>query len=172
CGARAYGALCQGGARDERRADGERGGKPGSRGGSRDEKPAYGKRDDKPGYRGGSRDDKPAYRAGDGRTAASRPTGGRSGDRDKRPYSRERKDDARGEARPRRSMTDAERTAEQERYDGPPLPEEITGKELDRNVIAQLKGLPEKLAARVARHLAAAGMLIDSDPETAYKHTL
>ena len=37
---------------------------------------------------------------------------------------------------------------------------------------AQLKGLPEKLAARVARHLAAAGMLIDDDPETAYQHTL
>ena len=37
---------------------------------------------------------------------------------------------------------------------------------------AQLKGLPEKLAARVARHLAAAGMLIDEDPETAYQHTL
>jgi tetratricopeptide (TPR) repeat protein len=39
-------------------------------------------------------------------------------------------------------------------------------------VAAQLKGLPEKLAARVARHLAAAGMLIDDDPETAYQHTL
>jgi tetratricopeptide (TPR) repeat protein len=64
------------------------------------------------------------------------------------------------------------RTERQARYDGPPLPEEITGKELDRSVAAQLKGLPEKLAARVARHLAAAGMLIDEDPETAYQHTL
>jgi tetratricopeptide (TPR) repeat protein len=64
------------------------------------------------------------------------------------------------------------RTERQARYDGPPLPEEITGKELDRSVAAQLKGLPEKLAARVARHLAAAGMLIDDDPETAYQHTL
>ena len=36
----------------------------------------------------------------------------------------------------------------------------------------QLKGLPDKLALRVARHLAAAGVLIDSDPETAYQHTL
>jgi tetratricopeptide (TPR) repeat protein len=64
------------------------------------------------------------------------------------------------------------RTDEQARYDGPPIPDEITGKELDRSVAAQLKGLPEKLAARVARHLAAAGMLIDSDPKTAYQHTL
>jgi tetratricopeptide (TPR) repeat protein len=64
------------------------------------------------------------------------------------------------------------RTEQQARYDGPPIPDEITGKELDRSVTAQLKGLPEKLAARVARHLAAAGMLIDSDPATAYQHTL
>ena len=64
------------------------------------------------------------------------------------------------------------RTAEQALYDGPPLPEDITGQELDRSVSAQLKGLPEKLASRVARHLAAAGLLIDSDPETAYQHTL
>lgn len=37
---------------------------------------------------------------------------------------------------------------------------------------AQLKGLPEKLASRVARHLAAATVLIDEDPETAYQHCL
>ena len=64
------------------------------------------------------------------------------------------------------------RTEDQARYDGPPIPEEITGRELDRSVGAQLKGLPDKLALRVARHLAAAGVLIDSDPETAYQHTL
>jgi tetratricopeptide (TPR) repeat protein len=64
------------------------------------------------------------------------------------------------------------RTTEQALYDGPDLPAEITGRELDRSVAAQLKGLPEKLAARVARHLSAAGMLIDEDPETAYQHTL
>ena len=49
---------------------------------------------------------------------------------------------------------------------------EITGQELDRSITGQLKGLPEKLASRVARHLAAAGMLLDTDPETAYQHTL
>lgn len=64
----------------------------------------------------------------------------------------------------------AERTADQKSYDGPELPPEITGKELDRSVTAQLKGLPEKLAARIARHLAAAGVYIDSDPELAYQH--
>lgn len=65
-----------------------------------------------------------------------------------------------------------ERSTDQAAYDGPPLPDDVTGKELDRGVAQQLKGLPEKLAARVARHLAAAGMLIDEDPEAAYKHAL
>jgi tetratricopeptide (TPR) repeat protein len=64
------------------------------------------------------------------------------------------------------------RSTDQALYDGPPLPEEVTGKELDRNVLAQLRGLPEKLAARIARHLVAAGQLLDTDPETAYQHTL
>ncbi len=82
---------------------------------------------------------------------------------------------ARGGDRPWREdrpRTPEERTADQAKYDGPPLDPEITGRELDRSISAQLKGLPEKLAARVARHLVAAGMLIDDDPRTAYQHTL
>ncbi|QWZ10427.1 hypothetical protein KRR39_10955 [Nocardioides panacis] len=47
----------------------------------------------------------------------------------------------------------------------------MTGKELDHNIAQQLRGLPEKLANRVARHLVAAGMLLEDDPETAYAHT-
>jgi hypothetical protein len=70
----------------------------------------------------------------------------------------------------RRSTEREPRTADQVAYDGPDLPEEITGKEIDRSVANQLKGLPEKLAARIARHLAAAGMYIDDDPELAYQH--
>lgn len=66
----------------------------------------------------------------------------------------------------------AERTHAQQRYDGPEIPEEITGRELDRSIAAQLRSLPDKLAQRVARHLVAAGELIDSDPRTAYEHTL
>jgi len=80
----------------------------------------------------------------------------------KRPYSRER-DERRG---------DVARTSEQQRYDGPEIPSWITGKELDRSVLAQLKSLPEKLGQRVARHLVAAGELLESDPKTAYQHTL
>jgi tetratricopeptide (TPR) repeat protein len=77
-----------------------------------------------------------------------------------------------GADRRRQPDKKAPRSPDQAMYDGPELPEGITGRELDRSVTAQLKGLPEKLAARVARHLAAAGMLVDDDPETAYQHTL
>lgn len=80
-----------------------------------------------------------------------------------------------GGDRPRTSRpkpTEAERTDAQKVYDGPPLPDDITGKELSPDVRAQLRSLPEKLSQRVARHLAAAGVLIDDEPEVAYQHTL
>ncbi|KQW44042.1 hypothetical protein ASC77_21880 [Nocardioides sp. Root1257] len=64
------------------------------------------------------------------------------------------------------------RTADQAVYDGPDLPSEVTGAELDHSIAAQLKGLPEKLANRVARHLVMAGMLVDSNPELAYQHAM
>ncbi len=84
-----------------------------------------------------------------------------------------RKPDQGGGRRPAQRGGDADtRTEAQKVYDGPPLPDEITGQELAGDVRAQLKTLPEKLAIRVARHLAAAGELIDDDPETAYQHTL
>ena len=125
---------------------------------------------------GGQRDGQPTGRAASRRPrAASRRPGAAS------PPARGGKPPAKG-GRPARSGdwkrprdakdTDAPRSKEQQEYDGPDLPEDITGAELDRSVSSQLKGLPEKLASRVARHLAAAGMLIDEDPETAYRHTL
>ncbi len=73
-------------------------------------------------------------------------------------------------SRPRREQTS--RSSDQAKYDGPSIDEAITGRELDRSVSQQLRGLPEKLAARVARHLVAAGQLLDDDPATAYQHTL
>ena len=91
------------------------------------------------------------------RSASGRP---QRGGQDRRPPDR------------RRAAEPAQRTKDQQAYDGPDLPEGITGSELDRSVSAQLKGLPEKLAARVARHLAAAGLYIDQDPELAYRHAL
>jgi tetratricopeptide (TPR) repeat protein len=86
----------------------------------------------------------------------------RSKDRSRSTAGRWRRDELPAEAR----------TAVQAEYDGPPIPEGITGKEVDRQVSNALKSLPEKLATRVARHLVAAGRLMDSDPDTAYQHTV
>ena len=66
-------------------------------------------------------------------------------------------------------------------WSGPPSRRSTTGRRFPTTSPArsstgtspnQLKSLPEKLAARVARHLVAAARLMDTDPETAYKHTL
>lgn len=102
--------------------------------------------------------------ARDDKGRGSRDDKGRGSREDKSGNSSSRGFRGRSEERPR--------TVEQSVYDGPELPEDITGAELDMGVRAQLKGLPEKLAARVARHLAAAGVLLEEDPETAYQHTL
>jgi hypothetical protein len=143
--------------RDDRRSNGARRGGPKGRdewsGGTSGSKPAgksgYGKssygQDAKGGGKGPARSGSGSSKGGSER----RGTGGRF---ERRPVERE------------------ERTADQVAYDGPDLPDEITGKELDRSVAAHLKGLPDKLAARIARHLAAAGMYIDDDPELAYQH--
>lgn len=134
--------------------------------------------------RGGKRSARPSQHAGGGgsrpssgrgqRGAAGRRGQGSGGKRHPRDRSRRRGkfigkpsgrgSGARGEATPR--------TEEQERYDGPPIPEEISGRELARPVQDQLRSLPEKLGLRVARHLATAQLLLLHDPKTAYEHTL
>lgn len=76
-----------------------------------------------------------------------------------------------GGGRPRRPEPE-ERTVDQQVYDGPPIPEDISAKDLDRQTRDQLRALPEKLAERIARHLVMAGLLIDEDPETAHRHAL
>jgi len=74
-------------------------------------------------------------------------------------------------SRPRRPEPE-ERTADQQVYDGPPIPEDISAKDLDRQTRDQLRALPEKLAERIALHLVMAGLLIEEDPETAHRHAL
>jgi tetratricopeptide (TPR) repeat protein len=134
--------------------------------------------------RGDGRGDSRPSSGGASRSSAGRggkpASGGRSGTSGDKPYSRTRRDDAKGggrrddrrDDRRGRPTDERSRTAEQAKYDGPPIDESITGKELDRSVAQQLRGLPEKLAARVARHLVAAGLLMETDPATAYQHTL
>jgi tetratricopeptide (TPR) repeat protein len=95
-----------------------------------------------------------------GRAGQSRAQGGRSGGQG-RP----------GSTRARRPEPE-ERTVDQQVYDGPPIPDDISAKDLDRQSRDQLRSLPEKLAERIARHLVMAGLLIDEDPETAHRHAL
>ena len=52
----------------------------------------------------------------------------------------------------------------------PALPEEASAALLSPEVRADLRGLPKNLAEIVGRHLAAAGLLIDEDPELALRH--
>ncbi|MEQ4210058.1 hypothetical protein [Actinopolymorpha sp. B9G3] len=52
------------------------------------------------------------------------------------------------------------------------MPDGITGLELDSAVRSELGTLTRPAAERVARHLVAAGQLLDDDPETALAHAL
>ena len=54
----------------------------------------------------------------------------------------------------------------------PALGDEIEAATLDRGARARLRGLSKENADRVARHLVAAGMLLDGDPEAAYQHAM
>jgi hypothetical protein len=63
-----------------------------------------------------------------------------------------------------RSDIDAERVPE------PSLPDDVTASELDAAVRRDLRGLQKDTADTVARHLVAAGSLVDDDPEQALAH--
>ena len=52
----------------------------------------------------------------------------------------------------------------------PELPADLPPAELDRDTRADLRSLPDTLAARVGQHLLAAGLLLDDEPERARVH--
>ncbi len=104
------------------------------------------------------------------------------GDRD-RNQSRERRsygDRDRSQSGDRRSYSQrggVERTYNEfapvrERVPEPPLPDEITPKDLHSSARNELKTLSKENAERVARHLAMAAQLIDDNPELAHEHAL
>lgn len=113
-----------------------------------------------------------------GRGRDERGRGGKSGaDRNSKPGGRS--DNYRGKAagRDRRDggfeRRDAEeRTSDQQVYDGPPIPDDVAAKDLDKFALRALHGLPDKLVDRIARHLVMAGLLLHEDPDTAHKHAL
>jgi len=53
----------------------------------------------------------------------------------------------------------------------PVIDEDVTGKELDKEIRSELATLAGPVAGTVARHLVMAGRLLDSDPELAHQHT-
>ncbi|WP_226831614.1 hypothetical protein [Brevibacterium sp. FME17] len=63
-----------------------------------------------------------------------------------------------------------EQRARRPRIQEPPIPEEVTGKELDKELLGQLRSLDKENAAMVAKHLVSAGGFLDVDPERAYEH--
>lgn len=130
---------------------------PGNRGGGRRDESSQGRprRDDS--RRGNDRDGRSGRGGSSGR--ADRGRGNPTGDR---PV---------GRGRPQRREPEI-RTEDQKIYDGPPIPDDVSAKDLDKNVRDQLRSLPEKLADRVARHLVMAGLLLEDDPDTAYQHAL
>lgn len=76
---------------------------------------------------------------------------------------------ARDQRKPRdRGGANADRVRPQ--IEVPEIPEEITGRMLDKDARARLRTLSKDNAEDVARHLVMAGALIDEDPELAYKH--
>jgi tetratricopeptide (TPR) repeat protein len=52
-----------------------------------------------------------------------------------------------------------------------PIPEDITGMELDADVRQELRSLPKTLADDVARNLVVVARLLDSEPEEAYAYS-
>jgi hypothetical protein len=52
----------------------------------------------------------------------------------------------------------------------PPLPDDLTAADLDAEVRRDLRGLQKDTADSVARHLVAAGRLVDEDPQLALEH--
>lgn len=178
------------------RPEGRRGDRPERPGrGDRPERPDRAgdrRRDTRGGERGGAQ-------RGDDRRSGGRPDQrglqGREGRRDSRGSERGgagRRDDRRSGGRPdrgglqrREDRRDAEPTQRRgprswdrsgtatpgaTRSNEPLLPDEITGKELDRAVWQQLRTLTKENAEGVARHIVASAMFLEDDPQRALEH--
>ena len=123
------------------------------------DKPAGDRRQRPDGERGGKQAGDRRKAAGEGRGGYRDNYRGRSSGSDRRDGGYQRRDAE-------------ERTVDQQVYDGPPIPDDVAAKDLDKFSLRALSGLPDKLVDRIARHLVMAGLLLQEDPETAHKHAL
>lgn len=108
---------------------------------------------------------------GTGQGAGQRREGKPFNRRDGKPVA-PRRDGKPADARRDRRQDAEERTDAQRVYDGPPIPDDLSAKDLDKHARQALQSLPEKLADKVARHLVMAGLLIHDNPEEAHLHAL
>ena len=99
-------------------------------------------------------DRKPADRKSSDRSPQRRP-----GDRPSRPPMR---------PNDRRVVSDENKRVR--KFAEPPIPEEVTGKELEKREAFALQSLAADNAERVAKHLVCLTMFLESDPERAYWH--
>lgn len=77
----------------------------------------------------------------------------------------------RRDAERRRRADRRERDARQKPQPArPPIPEDVTGEELDKAVRQELRSLPRTLATDVAKNLVMVARLLDEDPQRAYEH--
>lgn len=77
-----------------------------------------------------------------------------------------------GADRPDRRPREGAVRDDRPRHDDPPIPEEITARDLNGPARNELKTLSKENADQVARHLAMAARLIDDDPALAHRHAL
>ncbi|MDT4917303.1 MAG: hypothetical protein QOH89_2003, partial [Pseudonocardiales bacterium] len=173
------------GAPRQDRAPSPRGGTSSRDGGAGRDKPGYGDRPrsdrdagagrDKPGY-GDRRGAAPAGRGSGDRAGGYRASGpGASADRGGPRRGGQGGASGRGgpptgqaarEARPAPTDRELRRRAEKSLQ----VPEDIDPRDLDREVRGELRSLSKETADTVARHLVAAGRLIDDDPQAALAH--
>ncbi|GGV81558.1 hypothetical protein GCM10015535_21360 [Streptomyces gelaticus] len=163
----------RGGFRGPRRDD-ERGGRPSGGFERRDDRPRGPRRDDDSrggGFRrddrdrGPRRDDSRGGGSGGGFRRDDSRGGGYRGQRDDR--------GGRGGYRGRDDRGGYERRDDRDREPVKrlPIPEDVTGDEIDKDVRQELMSLPKTLAEDVSRNLVMVARLIDEDPEQAYAYS-
>ena len=115
------------------------------------------------------------------RTPESRTSFSRNSDRPTRNSDRPARSNDRGNdrgprsgQRPQFNRDGARRPVDENRrvrkFAEPPIPEEITGKELEKKDAFALQSLAQENGEMVAKHLVALEMSLESDPEKAYWH--
>ncbi|QTF71101.1 hypothetical protein [Arthrobacter woluwensis] len=158
----------------DRKSFGDRPQRDGERRSYGDRKP-FGDRPQREGY-GRDRDDRRDDRRRDDRGGERRweDRGGNRRDDDRRSFSR--RDDAGNGPRDSygRSINPADLRSSNrpDRERSPEIDEDVTGRELDRGTLGELRSLESRNGTFVAQHLVMAGRYLEEDAELAYQHAL